>query len=454
MSARTPSHRLVLAVTVPILLLAACTAIPLPGRGSRTETAQRDLAALQGALQRFADEFMSRTAAALDEYARRAGTPEARSEALLWKLPVASAAIGIASGPNPSANLLDLLTLASVTRLAVEQLHDEAAEPAALRPWRDVSRSLEAEAWGLVRGVLDEGKQAELRVAIERWWGDTPDARSAFFGRPQELGKFIRDYAERAGRTTSVFGLVGLDPTAGLDPAVREVTRTRLFAERTLFTAQRMPFLLRWQAELLGDQLLNQSQLAVALTNAAQVAASAERFSRAAETGSQVLQELPGQLAAERAAILAALEAQQGRLRELSAEVGRTLAAGERMSLALNATLGTFATLMDRFGIGGPAPPGARDPDTPAFNILDYARTAEQLTVMAQELNALFQVTDATLDSPALDRRLRELEALAGRARADARALLNQAFLLAAALVLLVCGCTLACRRPAPRPAG
>ena len=39
--------------------------------------------------------------------------------------------------------------------------------------------------------------------------------------------------------------------TAGLDPAVREVTRTRLFAERAMFTFQHMPFLLRWQTELL-----------------------------------------------------------------------------------------------------------------------------------------------------------------------------------------------------------
>jgi hypothetical protein len=56
-----------------------------------------------------------------------------------------------------------------------------------------------------------------------------------------------------------------VDPTAGLDPAVREITSTRLFAERSLFTTQRMPFLLRFQAELLGRQLASQPEVQLAM---------------------------------------------------------------------------------------------------------------------------------------------------------------------------------------------
>jgi hypothetical protein len=436
------------AVLALAALLAGCAALPLPGRGaSRAEAAQRNLAALQAGLQRYADEFMSLTTAALDEFARRTGTPEARSQALQWKLPVVSAAVGIASGPNPSANLLDFITLAMVTRLAVEEQHRTAPDPAPLQPWIEVSRSLEEDAWLLARGVLSDEQRQELEATVLRWWAATPDARGAFFARPQELGDFIRDTAERTGRTTSVFGLVGLDPTAGLDPAVREVTRTRLFAERTLFTAQRMPFLLRWHVELLGDQMLRQSQVALAVTNAAQFADSAERLSRAAESASQTVAQLPDRLTAERAAILAALELQEGRLRELSAEVGRTLAAGEKMSTSLNTTVGAFDALMRRFGIGEPGADAARRPDAPPFNILDYARTAEALTAMAQELNTLLRATDERLDSPALDRRLKELEAALARGKADAKGVLNHAALLAAGVVLLAFACAVAYRR-------
>ncbi|MFN0067130.1 MAG: hypothetical protein ACKVYV_05785 [Limisphaerales bacterium] len=435
-------------------LLGGCTAIQLPGRTSRAETAQQNLAAKQGELQRFADEFMTRTAAALDEYARRIGTPDARSQALTWKLPVVSAAVGIASGPSPSASLLDLITLGAVTRLAVEDLHAAAADPAPLVPWLEVSRSLEAEAWELAVGVLDAGQREELRAAIQRWWSAAPDARSAFFGRPAELGKIVREAALGTGRATSVFGLVGLDPTAGLDPAVREVTRTRLFAERALFTSQRMPFLLRWQVELLADRTLRQSDVARAVTNVAQLTESAERLSRAAESASQTAATLPDRVSAERAAILAALEEQEGRLRELSAEVGRTLAAGERMSGSFNTTIGTFDALMRRFGIGEPDRSAPGQAAGPPFNILDYARTAEQLTLMAQELNTLLHSTEEGLDSPALDRRLKELDATMARTKADAKAVLNHAFLLAAGLVLLAFACALAYRRLAPRAAG
>jgi len=37
------------------------------------------------------------------------------------------------------------------------------------------------------------------------------------------------------------------------------------------------------------------------------------------------------------------------------------------------------------------------------FNILDYARTAEQIAVMAGQLDALIKDTTGTLDTPALD---------------------------------------------------
>jgi len=43
--------------------------------------------------------------------------------------------------------------------------------------------------------------------------------------------------------------LMNLDPTAELDPAIHEITATRLLVERAMFTAQRVPSLARWQAE-------------------------------------------------------------------------------------------------------------------------------------------------------------------------------------------------------------
>jgi hypothetical protein len=411
-----------------------------------SKSGQPDPATLQADLQRYADEFTGRCVAALDEYARVVDTPEARDQALQWKVSVSSAAVSIASGPNPTANLLDFLSLATILRTVLEEHWTQSAEGKRFQPWLETSRSLETEAWRLAAGIFTPGQQQELRDSIRQWWDANSGARSTFFARPQAFASLIRQTGQKTDQPGSVFGLVGLDPTSGLDPAVREVTRTRLFAERAMYAAERMPFLVRWQIELLTAQFLQNPDVSAVLTNAARLTESADRMSRAAESASQTAALLPDRLSTERKAILEALEAQEGRLRELSAEVGRTLAAGERMSTSLNTTIHAFDALMKRFGVGEPssAPP---DTNSPPFNILDYARTADQIATMAQQLDALIKDSTGTLDSPALDKRIADLNALAARARADARSVLNHAFLLAAGLIVLAFACATVYRR-------
>ncbi len=419
--------------------------VEMPGRALTavvpgTKASAPDLTSLQVALQRYADQYTSLTASALDDYAVLNGTPESRRQSLLWKVSVASAAVSIASGPNPQASLVDFLALATITRTALEQVWTQSTNGAAFQPWFNVSRSLEAEAWKQAESVFTSEQRTELRDAILRWWEANPNVHTGFFARPSELSTMVRKTRETSPRPGSIFGLVGLDPTAGLDPAVREITRSRLFAERAMFVIQRLPFLVRWQAELMTDQFLNQQPVAEALT-------SADRFSRAAEAASQTAAQLPDRITAEREAILLALEAQEGRLRELATEIGRTLEAGRQMSGSLNTTLVTFDALMKRFGVGEAPTHPPVGTNSPPFNILDYARTAEQITAMAQQLDALIRDAGSTLDSPALDRRIADLNALSARAKADVKAVLNHAFLLGAGLILLAFACALAYRR-------
>jgi hypothetical protein len=222
------------------------------------------------------------------------------------------------------------------------------------------------------------------------------------------------------------------------------MTRTRLFAERALFAAERMPFLIRWQTEMLTRQLLEQAQVTNALH-------SAERLSRAAESASQTAAALPDRLSAERKAIVDALETQQGQLRALSQDVTRTLNAGEQMSTSLNTAIVSFDGLMKRFGVGEPdtSPP---DTNAPPFNILDYARTAQQIAVMAEQLDSLIKSASTTVDAPALDKRIAQLNELSGKARADAKSVLDHAFLLLAGLVVLTFVCAWLYRRLAPAP--
>jgi hypothetical protein len=105
---------------------------------------------------------------------------------------------------------------------------------------------------------------------------------------------------------------------------------------------------------------------------------------------------------------------------------------------------------MKRFGVGEAktAPPKT---NAAPFNILDYAQTAKEVAVMSQQLDALIKDTATTLDSPALDKRMTDLNALLERAQGDARSVLNHAFLLAAGLIVLAFACAIVYRRTAGR---
>jgi hypothetical protein len=391
----------------------------------------------------YADAFAGQTSSALDEYAHRVNTSEARLQALNWKLSLGSSALGIATGPNPTANMLDFVALTTLLHASLEEQAPKAVPPGALDGWLETSTVLKTNAWKLAERTLTTEQQAQLVIAIDRWRSENP-TNISFLTRPQEVTALIRQAGEKEGRSGGLFSWVGLDPMSGLDPAVREVTRTRLFAERALFAAQRMPVLLRWQIELMSDQLLRQQQL----TNTVQ---SVDRISRAAESISQTAALLPDRIADERKAVLDALNAQEGKLRDLTSQVGQTLSDGEKMSTSLNTTLITFDALMKRFGVGVPStnPP---DTNSPPFNILDYAHTAEQVGTMAGQLDALLKDASGTVEAPALDKRIAQLDTIATRARDNARSLLNHAFLLAAGLIVLSFACALLYRRLARKP--
>jgi ABC-type transporter Mla subunit MlaD len=225
-----------------------------------------------------------------------------------------------------------------------------------------------------------------------------------------------------------------------------------LFAERAMFTLARMPVLIRLQTEILMDDLLNKPETRQTLTNLVGLSESADRISRAAESLSQTAAGLPDKITSERQAIVAALDDQAGKLGTLAAELNRTLASGEKMSTSLNTTLTTFDSLMKRFGVGEESTNAApADTNSAPFNILDYARTAEQLSGTARELDVLLKDLGSTLDSPGWTARIRDVATVSRQASADARSVLNRAFLLGAGLILLTFACAIVYRRMYPR---
>ncbi len=339
---------------------------------------------VQQKLLRFADEYSMRMVACVDNL-RRDTNALSKAKVLETKIEIGSETWSIAAGPNAVADLLDMTVFVSVTRMALENYWQPKIFGDSAAPMVAYARSAEAEIWEIAGTVLTPAQQTELHNSIATWYEQNPLPESLVAARALGFAAQVA-VAGKADQTKpgSVFSLLMIDPLAGVDPAVREIAQTRMFAERALFVTQKMPTLLRWQTELLSLNAAELPAVQQAVSNSTQIAASMERFATVAE-------KLPDEVSNERAEILKALQSQEK-------DVSSLLNSGTAMSTSLNTTLITFDTLMKRFGVGetNSAPPAT---NTEPFRIQDYTAMAAQLDATAQRLTDLLVTLDRTLGS-------------------------------------------------------
>jgi hypothetical protein len=221
-----------------------------------------------------------------------------------------------------------------------------------------------------------------------------------------------------------------LDPLSGLDPATRELAETRLFAERALFIARRMPTLLRWEMELFTVKTADLPQIHQLLAHSAQLATAAERFS-------QVAAQLPSLFATEREQLLTALKDQERGLSGLTKEIQLMLATGSQMADATNGALKTFQEVSAQLTAGPP------DPNATPFRIGDYTAAAAQIHATATELVTLLRALDGLAGSPHLAQVSSQFGVLTQQVQAGSREVVDYAFQRGLLLVVLACGAVL-----------
>jgi hypothetical protein len=404
-------------------LTAGCTLLQI---GGRKPSVPPHLVEEQLEVQRFADDFFARSGQGLDQAAERLGTAAGREQVMRIRLLLGTSVLSIVSGPNPNANLLDLVSVTALTRLSIQDYWMHRTNGAAFQPWLDATRTLETNAWSLAARFWRPDQVAELRTAINVWYARTPEVQTAaFLARPQE---FASAMLATQGEGSSIFTLINLDPIRELDPAVREITRDRLFAERVMYTTQRMPFFLREQGELLGYDLADQPAARQLLRNSTQLSDSIQHISSVAASLNQTVAQLPNRFSAERKALLAAVKSQEGK--DLVAGVDRALVSGEKLSNSLNVTLNNFTNLMKLLNAGEPKP------NERPFDILDYAKTVEQVSAATQSLNAL--ILSMNESAPQIQR-------LSWQVSADLQKQVDRAFRLGLVLIaVLLSGAVLA----------
>jgi hypothetical protein len=429
------------------ILLALCgagcrvvqSAAEVPGQAVRTVTSTPkeapppDPVDMQQNLARLANEFISRMVLDVDKLSYGTNALSA-AERLRWKLALGTATCTIVSGPNITANVLDMTVFISEMRASLEEHWKPRVFGDSVDPLLENCRLIEAALWRLSEKVLKPEQQAELREAIKVWHQQESKPENVLVVRAAGLALQVSQSKQaEASKPGSLFSLLMLDPLSNLDPTRREMAQARLFAERALYVAQKMPTLLRWQTELLTANTLEQPALQQWSTNVTQIAASVDRLTRVAE-------QLPQQVSAEREAILKALESQERDLKPLLSEARQTLTAGTELSAAMNTTLNTFDGVMKRLGVGEPKVGSPASTNAEPFRIQNYGQAAVQLEAAARQLTVLLQTFEQTLGANSRTQLVSQISPVVQQAQAGGRELVDYAFqkaLLFVAVVLL-----------------
>jgi hypothetical protein len=272
-------------------LVAGCSTSPRAADASKSDQVGRptvtanEAQSIQSSVMALADTAMQRIASEIN-LARSGQTPEARRDEMAARLALSSSLVAIAMQPDPVDALADMLTF---TTLTADAQRVAAMGKPADSPEARLQRALEqndADAWRAAERWVNEPTRVAFRQRILSWSGSRNSASEVAFVRLADL--------KRAG-STSVESDSGLFDS--LHAATQQIDQTRLLAERSLFLAQRMPFLMRWQAEVYTGN-------ALATKEAQQTQAQIEQMSAIMETVSKMLGGMAQQIANERQAAL------------------------------------------------------------------------------------------------------------------------------------------------------
>jgi hypothetical protein len=361
---------------------------------------------------RFADEYTGRVKEATTAFQEHAHSPEERLVAQDWKVQQAQSAYTIASGPNPVSNVLDMVVLATLSRMVLEDAWVKGHYGERATPLRDAHRKLEEGAWELSSGFLTPSQSGQLREVIDRWRAQNPNVRAVAYIH-------FRDFAKSIGTSEdsspgNLFSLLGLDPLTQLDPAVRELAQTRELGERAIYYMQRVPGLLDMQVQRVTYDFAVMPETRSVLTDL-------DRVSRVGSAADRLVGYLPDMVDRERQALVSQLmrelDDRRGTISSLSADVRSTLEAGTQTVNAVYATLETADRLAARFP---KSPPSSADRASRPFDITEYTQMLRELTGTVRELDTLAQHADEAL--PAVGR-------VTDQAAGRLQAIMDRAFL-------------------------
>jgi hypothetical protein len=380
---------LILALALP---LTACAGW-LDRSKSEQERTRRFFSQLQLGVMGFADRYVDTVSRACTRaQSEEPVDSQLRYRLMNFQIKQAMAAVQIAAGPDPNINAVDMVVLASLTRKSVTRnLREPMGNKA--EPINEAFARLEKGAWALV-DFLTPAQQADLRRRLAAWPSNATSLDTVAFNRLADLAKIGGPPANEQGAENSILGLIAVDPLAKLNPAVRELERSRILGERAIYYPGRMPMLLDLQARASAAAVADMPETRLVLTTASSLGESSALLDK-------TISMLPETFSKERDAtiqqILAAMEQQQGTVGQLLVEVRQSLEAGHGASDSLQGVLDRVEALLGRLKVGEPSESGAVLGRP--FDITEYTQAAATVGDTTKQVQTLVSMLER--DAPA-----------------------------------------------------
>ncbi len=254
---------------------------------------------LRHAIMRFSGSSADRIGETYVKLEERFRTPKARLAGIENSAAYISSALDIAIGPDPEANLLDMVVLVTLARIVVEEYWVPEVFGDEAKILVEVFRRQEAEIWSIAAKVLTPQQQKELRDSIRKWRERNPDQ---IFVEATRFG----DFAAIVGESELAKAKEG-GGFLGVKGVTREVSETRMLAERAMFYAQRVPWILRLSTRLM---LLD----AVQAPEIKQVMIDTSTLAKAMHQLATLTEELPELITEQRTATIAEVSKMLGQV--------------------------------------------------------------------------------------------------------------------------------------------
>jgi hypothetical protein len=410
-------------------------AVVRPASGENA--AQMTEAALRADLMSYADRYASMSVDRLVVLERENNDAKTRDVGLVHRVYNLTAMFELAIAPNVSVALLDMMALATFTRLVWEKQYRDEVFGDAAQPVVDAMRELETDAWSIGASVLTGDQIRALRDLVEGWYRDHPNQVSVSHLRLANIGRGETSFVAEAERPGGFFGV---------GEAVDTLEDTQALLERTLWFVTRLQMVARWQIEMTFLRIMNSPEMAGLRENLetlpalpAEVAERSLTVSRellhdiTVEREAAVNQILTG-LAEERRNLLDTIASAEGPRAALG-DLRTTIDAMGGLVSRIDGLVARLEPLMPEKGAPAGAPPGR------PFDITEYRDAAAEFTRTIERLDTLVGSIERTLAAPTLGERLPALYAEGrGLVRSLFRAGLALVAILLAGLLLVLVG--------------